>query len=76
MHLVVMYGHQGGDKDFEQLGLTNLLFDAASCALEVIGKGQPTIIAGDFNIQPTKMPSLLDLGWALRWSGSVLGFCP
>ena len=44
MHLAVLHGYQGANKDADQLGLTNLLFDAALCELEVVSEGQPTVI--------------------------------
>ena len=59
MHLIVVYGFQGADEDAEKLSLTDQLFDAALCELAVVSRGQPTIIAGDFNVQPTKIPCLL-----------------
>ena len=59
MHLVVAYGFQGADDDAEKLCLTNDLFDAVMCELAVIGRGQPCVIAGDFNVEPTKIPCLL-----------------
>ena len=59
MHLVVVYGYQGADEDAEKLSLTDQLFDAALCELAVVGRGQPSVIAGDFNVEPTKIPCLL-----------------
>ena len=46
-------------KTLSSFGLTSVLFDAGSCEPEVVGKGQPTISVGSFNIEPTKIPSLL-----------------
>ena len=51
MNLVVLYGYEGADTDAEQLALTEQLFDAAS-------GGQPSLIVGDFNVEPTKVPCL------------------
>ena len=59
MHLVVVYGYQGADDDAEKLSLTNQLFEAVLCELAVISRGQPCVLAGDFNVEPTKIPCLL-----------------
>ena len=59
MHLVVVYGYQGAEDDAEKLSLTDQLFDAALSELAVISRGQPCVLAGDFNIEPTKIPCLL-----------------
>ena len=53
------YGFQGASDDSEKLGLTDELFDAVLGELSVIGRGQPCVIAGDFNVEPTKVPCLL-----------------
>ena len=58
MHLVVLYGFQGADSDSEQLSLTEQLFDAALSELSVVARGQPCLIVGDFNVEPTKIPCL------------------
>ena len=76
MHLVVLYGYQGADADPEQLALTDHLFDAALGELSVVARGQPSMLAGDFNVEPTKIPCLakgisaglwvdLEVSWAL-----------
>ena len=54
----VLYGYQGADSDAEQLALTNQLFDAALSELSVVARGQPCMIVGDFNVEPTKIPCL------------------
>ena len=59
MHLVVVYGYQGADEDSEKLSLTDQLVDAALCELAVVSRGQPCVLAGDFNVEPTKIPCLL-----------------
>ena len=59
MHLVVVYGYQGAEDDFEKLSLTNQLFDAALGELAVVNRSQPCVLAGDFNVEPTKIPCLL-----------------
>ena len=58
MHLVVLYGFQGADSDAEQLSLTEQLFDAALGELNVVSRGQPCLLVGDFNVEPTKIPCL------------------
>ena len=58
MHLVVLYGYQGADLDPEQLALTEQLFDAALGELSVVARGQPSLIVGDFTVEPTKIPCL------------------
>ena len=58
MHLVVLYGFQSADRDAEQLALTEQLFDAALGELGVVARGQPCLIVGDFNVEPTKIPCL------------------
>ena len=76
MHLVMLYGHQGADADPEQLALTDQLFDAALGELSVVARGQPCMLVGDFNVEPTKIPCLaygisaglwvdLEVSWAL-----------
>ena len=59
MHLVVVYGYQGADDDSEKLGLMNQLVEAALCELAVVARGQPCVLAGDFNVEPRKIPCLL-----------------
>ena len=58
MHLVVLYGYQGADCDPEQLALTEQLHIAALGELAVVARGQPHLIAGDFSVEPTKIPCL------------------
>ena len=76
MHLVFLYGYQGADSDPEQLALTDQLFDAALGELSVVARGQPCMLVGDFNVEPTKIPCLakgisaglwvdLEVSWAL-----------
>ena len=72
MHLVVLHGHQGADVDAEQLALTEQLFDAALGELCAVARGQPCLLVGDFNVEPTKIPCLakgisvdLEGAWAL-----------
>ena len=72
----MLYGYQGADTDAEQLVLTEQLFDAALGELGVVARGQPCLIVGDFNVEPTKIPCLakgisaglwvdLEASWAL-----------
>ena len=56
MHLVVLYGYQGANVDAEQLALTDQLFDAALGELSDVAWGQPCLLVGDFNVEPTKIP--------------------
>ena len=67
VHLVVLHGYQGADADAEQLALTDQLFDAALGELSVVARGQPCLLVGDFNVEPTKspLPGKRDFGWAL-----------
>ena len=58
MHLAVLYGFQGADFDAEQLSLTEQLFAAAFGELSVVARGRPCLLAGDFNVEPTKIPCL------------------
>ena len=58
LHLVVLYGYQGADTDAEQLALTEQLFDAALGKLSFVVCGQPCMVVGDFNVEPTKIPCL------------------
>ena len=78
-HLVVLYGYQRADTDAEQLALTEQLFDAALGELSVVARGQPCMIVGDFNVEPTKIPCLTKVisaglwvdceeAWAFWWS--------
>ena len=63
LHLCVLYGYQGADTDAEQFALTDQLFDAALGEL----CGQPCLLVGDFNVEPTKIPCLAKgiSAWAL-----------
>ena len=67
LHLVVLYGHQGADREAEKLALTDQLLDAAFGELGVVAREQPCMLVGDFNVEPTKIPCLAkgDLGWTL-----------
>ena len=56
MHLVVLYGYQGADRDPERLALTDQLLDAALGELACVAREQPCLLVGDFNVEPTKFP--------------------
>ena len=58
LHLVVLYGYQGVDSESEQSGLRSMLLDAALCELAVVSREQPTVMVGDFNMEPTNITSL------------------
>ena len=73
MHWVVAYGFQGADDDAEKLSLSDQLFDAAMCELAVVSRGQPCVIAGDINVEPTKVPCLLKGISAGLWVDVRLG---
>ena len=62
-----MYASLGADADAEQLALTDHLFDAALGELNVVARGQPCMLVGDFNVEPTKNRLLgkRDFGWAM-----------
>ena len=79
MNLVVLYGSQGADADAEQLALTEQLFDAARGDLGLVARGQPSLIVGDFHVEPTKITCSakgisaglwvdLDAAWSLAGS--------
>ena len=38
--------------------MTEQLFDAALGELSVVARGQPCLLVGDFNVEPTKIPCL------------------
>ena len=58
LHLVVLYGYQGADRDAEKLALIDQLLDAALEKLGVVAREQPCMVFGDFNVEPTKIPCL------------------
>ena len=67
MHVFNFFGYQGADTVAEQLALTEQLFDAALSELSVVARGQPCLMVGDFNVEPTKipLPGKRDFSWAL-----------
>ena len=56
--LVVLYGYHDADSSAERLQLTNQPFEASMGELAVVARGQPCLIVGDFNVEPTKIPCL------------------
>ena len=83
LNLVLPYGYQVFDDDAEQLPLTEQLFDAALAELAVVARGSPCLLAGDFNVEPTKIPCLskgisaglwvdLDAAWSAAGVSSLL----
>ena len=74
MLLFVLYGYQGADA--EQLAVSDQLFDAALGELHVAALGQPCLLVGDFNVEPTKILCLAKGISAGLWVdfGGGLGF--
>ena len=52
------YGYQGAESDPEKLQLTDHLFAAVLAEAKMCCAGQPVILVGDFNADPTVIPSL------------------
>ena len=76
LHLVVLYGYQGADRQAEKLALPDQL-DAALGELGRVPREQPCLVVGDFNVEPTQdpLPGKRDLGWfglTLKLLGPVL----
>ena len=80
MHLVVLYGYQGADREAGKLALTDQLLNAAFGELRVVVREQPCLVVGDFNVEPTKIPCLakgisaglwvdLEAAWAFASGG-------
>ena len=57
-HLFVIYGYQGAESDPEKLTLTDNLLTAVLAEAKVCCAGQPVILVGDLNADPTIIPSL------------------
>ena len=55
-HLFVLYGNQGSCDDPHKLALTNKLLEAVIREAKVCGSGQPVVITGDFNVEPSVIP--------------------
>ena len=58
VHLFVIYGYQGAESDPEKLQLSEHLFAAVLAEARVCCAGQPVLIVGDFNADPSCYPSL------------------
>ena len=58
VHLFVIYGYQGAESDPEKLQLSEHLFAAVLGEARMCCAGQRVILAGDFNADPTVIPSL------------------
>ena len=83
VHLFVIYGYQCAERDPEKLQLSDRLFASVLAEARMCCAGQPVIIAGDFNADPTVIPSLakgimdghwIDLERAFATSRSVFPF--
>ena len=57
VYLFVIYGYQGADNDPEKLQLTEHLFAAVLAEARMCCAVQPVSLAGDFNADPTVIPS-------------------
>ena len=55
-HLFVVYGYQGSSDDSHKLALTNKLLETVICEARACGTGQPVIITGNLNIEPSVIP--------------------
>ena len=53
VHLFVVYGYQGAEEDADQLELTDRLLQAVLAEAQVVCVGQPVLIAGDLNADPS-----------------------
>ena len=82
---MVLYGYQCADTDAEQLALTEQLL-AAQGELGVVARGQPSLLAGDFNVEPTNIHCLsegisaglwvdLESAWALAFGRQPAVIC-
>ena len=58
VHLFVVYGYQEAEDDAEKLRLTDSLLQAVLVEAQIVCTGQPMLIAGDLNADPTVIPCL------------------
>ena len=67
LHMVVLYGYQGADRDAEKLALTDQLLDAALGELGVVAREQTLLGCWRFQrgAHQDPLPGKRDLGWAL-----------
>ena len=56
---MVVCGFQGAASDQEKSAFTEALLDAVFCELAAVSRGQPRLIVGDLNNEPTRIPCLL-----------------
>ena len=67
VHLFVICGYQGAVSDPEKLQLSDRLSALVLAEARMCCAGQPVILAGDFNTDPTVIPSLakgiMDCHW-------------
>ena len=83
VHLFVIYGYQGAEEDSDKLQLTDKLLQAVLVEAQVVCIGQPVLIAGDLNADPTAIPCLakgisagnfVDLALAYSLGGQEAGW--
>ena len=60
VHIFVIYGYNGAENDPEKLQLSEHLFAAVLAEVKMCCAGQPVILVGDFNADPTVIPSLAE----------------
>ena len=75
VHLFVVYGYQGAEKDADQLLLSHKLLQAVHAEAQVACIGQPLLIAGDLNADPAVIPCLAKvflLVGLLTWHWRIL----
>ena len=65
LHLVVLYGYQGADREAEKLALTDQLLDAAFGELGVVSREQPCLVVGDFKGISAGLWVDLEASWVL-----------
>ena len=58
MDLPLIHGFQVSDGDAVQLGLTDQSVDAVLGELAVVARGQPMVMSGNFDVEPTEIPCL------------------
>ena len=56
VHLFGVYGYQGAEEDPEKSQLTDQLLQAVLAEAQVVCGGQPLLIAGGLNADPTVIP--------------------
>ena len=66
-HLIVICGHQGAESDPVKLTLMDNLLTAVLAEAKVCCTGQPVILVGDLNADPTVMLSLAKIFFVGHW---------